>query len=680
MPDFEFTSPEGKKYTVTGPDGATKEQAFGILQSKLSAPPEPKVEGKMARIGHGLMDPIYGAAQMGARMPQEGEDIGALVTGQTEQLEKTRAERVAGIDSTVKKREQEIQAARPAADRGSTDWLRVAGTVPSAAALSAPTLAVSGIPGAIAGGAMGGLLEPTTDTENFGTEKAKSATLGGVAGGVLGAAGKVAGAGIRALGGYLARQYPENVMTAAVQKILKRMGQDEAAGGPTAQQAIELINEAGTSGKPMVLADVGGENTRALAGNVTRQPGEGRNVATQFLNQRDRGAGDRLTADVARYVHGGESMHRTTEAMLTARSAAARPAWDAVRNMEGVWSPRLQQFIDDPSLRSGMARGYEIERLESLAENRPFDPTQMGVDLDEQGNIRMIRAPNMRVLHMGKMGLDAMIGDERNEITGRLSQRGVALDRVRRAYLQEIDGLDHAGTYRGARAMWEGPASSMDAMRAGRTAFTSSPDEIAGELARMTPANREFYRLGVADSIREKLMKTGFSGNDANAIMKNPWMREQLRAILPSPADFDAFVNAVTRESTMFGTRAEMTGGSQTAKRLAEDDSTENKMAAHGFNMAGQVATGKWHSALHTAVRMWRDRQDRAGNPRLNEQIARILFQTPMDPEGEVAQRLTGRFTGPESVNRLAPAADMAASGGAMLAPGAGSALSQPTQ
>lgn len=38
MPDFEFTSPEGKKYTVSGPAGATKEQAFQMLQSQLSAP------------------------------------------------------------------------------------------------------------------------------------------------------------------------------------------------------------------------------------------------------------------------------------------------------------------------------------------------------------------------------------------------------------------------------------------------------------------------------------------------------------------------------------------------------------------------------------------------------------------------------------------------------------------
>jgi hypothetical protein len=37
MPDFTFTSPDGKNYTVSGPEGATKEQAFGILQQQLSS-------------------------------------------------------------------------------------------------------------------------------------------------------------------------------------------------------------------------------------------------------------------------------------------------------------------------------------------------------------------------------------------------------------------------------------------------------------------------------------------------------------------------------------------------------------------------------------------------------------------------------------------------------------------
>lgn len=633
-----------------------------------------KPEGMLARIGHGLMDPIYGAAQIGSRMTEEGFSADPAAA------EQDRQQRIQTVDTAVKEREKAIQAARPAADRGTTDWLRVGGSIPSTMALTAPTLAVGGIPGAIVGGVAGGVIQPTTDTENFATEKAVAAAEGGIAGGVLGAAGKAVSAGMRALGSYLAREYPENVMTQAVQKVLKRMGQDEAAGGPTAQQAIDLINEADRAGKPMTLADVGGENTRALAGNVSRQPGESRNVTTQFLNQRDQGAGARLNADINRYVHGGDSMHRTTQAMLEARSEAGRPAWDAVREMDGVWSPRLQQFIEDPSLRAGMARGYEIERLESLAEGRPFDPTQMGIDLDNEGNIRVLRTPNMRVLHMGKMGLDAMIADERNEITGRLSQRGVALDRVRRAYLQEIDGLDQQGIYRNARALWEGPSASMDAIRAGRGIFTSSPDEIAHEFAAMSPANQEFYRLGVADMIRERLMKTGFTGNDAAAIIKNPWMREQLRPIFRSDADFDAFVSGVAHESRMFGTRHEVMGNSATAKRVAEDTSAENAMAAHGMHLAEQAATGSWLGAVKTAVRMWRDRQDARGNPRLNEQIARILFQTPIDPASELGQRLTGQFTGPQEVNRLAPAASAVSQLSSVFAPGAGSALSQPTQ
>jgi len=36
MPDFEFTNPEGKRFTVTGPQGATPEQAWAVLQQHLT--------------------------------------------------------------------------------------------------------------------------------------------------------------------------------------------------------------------------------------------------------------------------------------------------------------------------------------------------------------------------------------------------------------------------------------------------------------------------------------------------------------------------------------------------------------------------------------------------------------------------------------------------------------------
>lgn len=40
MPTFDFTSPEGKVYSVEGPEGATKAQAFEILQSQIGAAPK----------------------------------------------------------------------------------------------------------------------------------------------------------------------------------------------------------------------------------------------------------------------------------------------------------------------------------------------------------------------------------------------------------------------------------------------------------------------------------------------------------------------------------------------------------------------------------------------------------------------------------------------------------------
>ncbi len=41
MPTFTFSSPDGKQYTVNGPDGATQEQAWAILQQQLKQQPAP---------------------------------------------------------------------------------------------------------------------------------------------------------------------------------------------------------------------------------------------------------------------------------------------------------------------------------------------------------------------------------------------------------------------------------------------------------------------------------------------------------------------------------------------------------------------------------------------------------------------------------------------------------------
>lgn len=84
MPSFEFTSPEGKKYTVNGPDGATKEQAFSMLQTQLKAPPAPQSAADMipaTTSGLGVQRGPQVQAPAAAPVPQPS----ALVNKQTGQ-------------------------------------------------------------------------------------------------------------------------------------------------------------------------------------------------------------------------------------------------------------------------------------------------------------------------------------------------------------------------------------------------------------------------------------------------------------------------------------------------------------------------------------------------------------------------------------------------------------------
>ena len=58
MPTFEFTSPDGKVYEVQGPDGATKEQAFSMLQGQIAggSTPATKEPSASVSVGRALND------------------------------------------------------------------------------------------------------------------------------------------------------------------------------------------------------------------------------------------------------------------------------------------------------------------------------------------------------------------------------------------------------------------------------------------------------------------------------------------------------------------------------------------------------------------------------------------------------------------------------------------------
>lgn len=174
MPDFTFTDPNGKNFTVNGPEGATKEQAFTILQQHLSqgtqAPgkiPQQDPMGAGGSFVTGLQDPLVGGNQLIAHLAKSPEEAQK-------------------VDTQVKAREAQLQ------QQGVQPVMRGLGEATTGLPLMAAGPA--GIAGAAIGGAAGGALQPETGKGDYWSQKTDDVLMGTAFGAGGGAAVKTLGA------------------------------------------------------------------------------------------------------------------------------------------------------------------------------------------------------------------------------------------------------------------------------------------------------------------------------------------------------------------------------------------------------------------------------------------------------------------------------------------------------
>lgn len=627
---------------------ATTPAVLDVYRKSTKSPlPEnmkPPISG-MERFETGLADPFYGAAQLGAHVMPGGAG------------KKT--------DTAIQQREQNYRAQRSESgqDPDSMDWYRTAGQ-------TVPTLPLAVLNPALAGGIVGAV-QPVTEGD-YGTEKLKQVALGGVSGGLGAVGGKVASRGVTALGGYLAREFPENVRDRAVQVVLGRIDQDAKYGGPTVQHVMDALNTARASQKPLTLADLGGENIKQLGGYVARQPGESRNFARSVLMGRDADAGARLNSDVSRYISSGPTMQQTAEALTEARSNAAAPLYEeAFSANQSVSSKLLDRILNTDAGKAALegARQRMSNRMSLMGKPDP----ELAEQAREAGQILkggVASGLKLKTWDLIKQDLDDTINSTKRKVingTARKGELGELID-LKRAMVRELDNQDitaragpnsmkpEGGAYARARAAYSGPSQSLDALEAGKEIFKQTPEEISAAFAKLNPNDQEFYRTGVADVLRERIAKTGVGGNEARALIKNDWTRNQLKPIFPTDEAFNNFADAVGAEHTMADTTTRMLRGSQTAERLAEDQSPDNRAVASGSRLAKDLVTGNWLSALANGARLKKDLGLRS-DPALNEAVGHLLFTPNLSKTGEAGARLLGNFPGPITRNYLrAPA------------------------
>lgn len=386
--------------------------------------------------------------------------------------------------------------------------------------------------------------------------------------------------------------------------------------------------------KPVMLADQG-RNLQRLGRTVETVPGAGSERATAALRSRQLGQGERVVQDVRGKIANVDYLG-TKEALQEARKVGALPLYQEAFALGPVTSPRIEKFIADPILQQGIKNGLKIQRLEALADDVPFNPSDYAVmGFNAAGDPILAAVPNMRLLDAAKRGLDDILEGYRDTTTGKLvlDQTGRAIDRVRAAFVKELDRVTtDPGTgrsiYSEARKAWSGPSQSLDAMAMGRAFARGDSEVVARTYQGLSPTDREFFKMGVVRQIEDTIMKSRDGWDTVSKIFGSKDQRARLASLFDSPNEFMLFEKAMKQEARMFETQKLVTGGSPTG-RIAAEQADAGGLEQMMFDLA---TTGPRGAAMGAIGRGWN--RAKGINEGTADELSKLLFEA--DPMGRI--------------------------------------------
>lgn len=299
---------------------------------------------------------------------------------------------------------------------------------------------------------------------------------------------------------------------------------------------------------------------------------------------------------------------------------------DKTANAPGaVWSPRLQEFMDNPEIQSGLKKALKLEKQDAVSERRPFKDSDYGiVGTDQEGEPILGAVPTMKSLAVAKEGLDARIADLKDPTTGRPTKAGLSLKKFRDEYVKELYKLNPR--YKTAVDAWSGPSQSVDAIKEGKTHFSrpESNEEVRADFESLTPSDKEFYRLGAAEAKIDAVERSADAGDKTKKVINSERDRKRFRMLFDSDAAADKFIESVERKRQMFDTRTDIKGNSKTAQRQADDEGEALSTGLHAVLGVGDLHSGNFLGAISKFARVKKD-LGLLNDPKFNAELAKIL-------------------------------------------------------
>lgn len=617
MPEFLFTDPNGKTHSITGPDGATPEQAFQMLQQQLGGKPKNETggAGTMNALAGGALDlPIVGPAIQGG-LQKTAAGIRSMLPGGGAYADELKAVQ----DYAGKAKAENPKTYLGGQIGGGIAAMGGAGMTATGARLLGLTgsLPQMMLRGGASNAAIGGA-DALVRGENPVTATAISGGIGAVAPVIGRGIGMAAQPVINTIRGI------RDPAGEAARRVASAIERDRTAG--TAGLTDAEFGAAANAGAPVATMDMGGETTRALARSAANTSPEGRAALNTVIDPRFEQQSGRLSDWMNTNFH-----YPNAQAQQTALEASRRAgnnsgyrraeAASENRNPGGIWSTELERLTSSPDVVDAMKLAATRGKGRAVAEGYGgFNP---GVTFDNgmlnfrKGPTGVPSYPDLRLWDYTYRNIrDAA---DKAFRTGANSEGG-SLRAQANALRDAVE--THAPEWAQARAGAARHFGAEDALEAGSNYVTArlGNREARQAVMQFTPQERQLFQDGFTSRFIEELRASPDRRSIAHQIINSPEKREKM-AIALGPQRASELEAIVRTERIMDLARPAVQGNSNTARYLAELG------LAGGANWAsgGSPLSTDPQAIMHAALVYGAARGHGAINTNVSRHVAQLL-------------------------------------------------------
>lgn len=341
------------------------------------------------------------------------------------------------------------------------------------------------------------------------------------------------------VGGRLAKMGLDRMLGKSLPKSAANLGRALRDDKIPAREINQRLSALGPDAMVMDL----GPNLQRQAGAVASVPGKGQTAIREAVAARAGGASNRVAADVAATLGSGPELSAMREQIISAQSAAAKPLYDAIRDVKlPVQQGNFAFVFQTPLGKQALARARQ------MAANDGYRGTD-----------------TLGIIDYAKRALDDIAGE-----AIRKNSRNAARQASQLAKILTTEADKMVPGYKAARDAFAGPAQIIDAMDAGAAVFSKdmSPGQLQSALSGMTASEKDAFIQAARSAVEAQM---GNAVNDAAALrnlFKKGYNEQKLRTLLGDDVA-DDLMRRINREAVFGQTSNVVTGNSETAARQA---------------------------------------------------------------------------------------------------------------